>query len=131
MKYYSDNNIPCHPFVTICVVNDDRFLVNKKGFSFMPLHDRLEVIDNIKNGADYVVPFSPLSQNDQTVCDAILQLKPRFFLKGGDRKADATLPEWNICQKIGCTIIDQVGSEKKWSSSNYLSNYKTYILSHE
>lgn len=128
-KWSVQNQIKSTDFVIICVVNDDNFLINKKGFAFMPLDDRMTMIDSIKYGPDFVVPFHPSDKNDQTVCEAISKLHPTLFLKGGDRKADETLPEWNICKEIGCTILDQVGADKIWSSSNYLNNYKNFILS--
>ena len=85
----------------VCIVNDDEFLARKKGCAFMPLADRCYAIDNIKNGADYVVPFHPSDPADMTVCEAIRTLKPTMFLKGGDRKADSSLPEWDACQEVG------------------------------
>lgn len=114
--------------IVACLVNDDTFLVNKKGYAFMPLQDRCEVIDNLKNGADYVIPFHPSDASDMTVNEAIRALRPAFFLKGGDRIADETLPEWKACQEVGCKIIDYVGAGKAWSSSNYLQRYKDFVL---
>lgn len=128
-KWAVANKIEPSSIAIVCVVNDDTFLVNKKGFAFMPLDDRMTMIDNVKNGPDFVVPFHPSNRDDQTVCEAISLMHPILFLKGGDRKADETLPEWNICKEVGCTIIDQVGADKIWSSSNYLNNYKNFILS--
>lgn len=110
--------------ISVCLVNDDNFLINKKKFSLIPLEDRCYIIDNIKDGIDIVIPYTPSNINDMTVCEAILKIKPKYFMKGGDRRADNTLPEWNVCKEINCQIIDNVGADKKWSSSNYIEQYK-------
>ena len=115
-------------FITVCVVNDDDFLINKKGYAFMPLVDRMSIIDSIDNGCDYVAPFTPSNPKDMTVVEAIRKLKPDYFLKGGDRKADSTLPEWDVCQELGCVIIDGVGADKVWSSRNYLNEYAKFVM---
>lgn len=128
-EYCRRRNLDLTDYATVCVVNDDQFLINKKGIAFMPLADRLDVIDNIKSGADYVVGFSPSDPNDMTVIEAIRILRPVFFIKGGDRTADETLPEWSICKEVGCKILDHVGSEKRWSSSDYLRHYADFVVS--
>lgn len=93
----------------------------------MPLEDRLQIIDAVKDGADYVVPFFPSDPQDQTVSEAIKIICPAFFLKGGDRLPDSSLPEWNACQDVNCVIIGHVGADKVWSSSNYLKKYEMFI----
>lgn len=115
--------------VTVCVVNGPEFLKLKKGFEFIPWNDRCEIIDSIDNGPAYVVPFEPSDLSDLTVCEAIKLIKPEYFCKGGDRVADDTLPEWDVCKEVGCTIVDHVGHDKIWSSSNYLNAYKEFIES--
>lgn len=128
-RHYALTGNRVESYVTVCLVNDDNFLINKKGFAFMPLADRLDIIDNIKDGADYVVPFSPSDPDDMTVCEAIGIIHPKFFLKGGDRTADKSLPEWEICQMNKCVILDHVGADKIWSSSDYLRKYAEYVTS--
>ena len=52
------SNADIHPYsmkgITVVVVNADSFLIRKKGFAFMPLQERMEIIDSIK-GVDFVV----------------------------------------------------------------------------
>ena len=105
--------------LVVVVVNADSFLIRKKGYAFMPLEERMEIINAI-HGVDYVVPWE--TEGDQTVCGAIDILKPSFFTKGGDRFDASTIPEWNICQKIGCEIITGVGAGGKVQSSSELVN---------
>ena len=117
------SNKDIHPWqmtgLVVVVVNADSFLVRKKGYAFMPLEERMEIINAIK-GVDFVVPWE--TDGDQTVCGAIEILKPTYFAKGGDRFDASTIPEWGICKKINCEIITGVGAGGKVQSSSELIN---------
>lgn len=119
--YNLASNKDIHPWqmkgLVVVVVNADSFLVRKKGYAFMPLQERMEIIDAIE-GVDFVVPWE--TDGDQTVCGAIEILKPDYFTKGGDRFDASTIPEWDICQKINCEIITGVGRGGKVQSSSEL-----------
>jgi D-beta-D-heptose 7-phosphate kinase/D-beta-D-heptose 1-phosphate adenosyltransferase len=104
--------------LVVVVVNADSFLMRKKGYAFMPLAERMEIIDGI-SGVDYVVPWEAEGK-DQTVIGAIKELKPQYFTKGGDRFDPQTIPEWNICTEVGCKILTGVGSGGKIQSSSDL-----------
>jgi cytidyltransferase-like protein len=105
----------------VVVVNSDNFLINKKGFAFMSLDERMEIIDAI-SGVDYVTSWDN-TKDDTTVCKPIEILKPKYFTKGGDRFDASTIPEWEICQKIGCEILTGIGAGGKiQSSSNLIKN---------
>ena len=114
-------NKDIHPWemtgLVVIVVNADSFLERKKGYAFMPLEERMEII-NALDGVDYVVPWE--TSNDQTVCGAIDILKPDYFTKGGDRFDASTIPEWSVCQKVNCEIITGVGKGGKIQSSSEL-----------
>tara|TARA_B100001250_G_C19620318_1_gene709063 strand:- start:253 stop:774 length:522 start_codon:yes stop_codon:yes gene_type:complete len=104
--------------LVVVVVNADSFLERKKGYAFMPLEERMEIIDAIE-GVDIVVPWEA-AWPDQTVIGAIETLYPKYFTKGGDRFDASTIPEWEICQQIGCEIITGVGAGGKIQSSSDL-----------
>ena len=114
-------NKDIHPWemkgLVVIVVNADSFLIRKKGYAFMPVDERMEIINSM-DGVDFVVPWE--TDGDQTVCGAIEILKPGFFTKGGDRFDASTIPEWSICQKVGCEIITGVGEGGKIQSSSEL-----------
>jgi len=114
-------NADIHPWnmkgIVVVVVNADSFLIRKKGYAFMPLKERMEIVDAIE-GVDFVVPWE--TDGDQTVIGALETLRPSFFTKGGDRFDASTIPEWDICQKIGCKIITGVGAGGKVQSSSDL-----------
>ncbi len=115
-------NKDIHPWqmigLVVVVVNADSFLERKKGYAFMPLEQRMEIVDSIE-GVDFVVPWET-AEADQTVIGALDILRPQFFTKGGDRFDASTIPEWDICQKIGCEIITGVGEGGKIQSSSEL-----------
>ena len=97
----------------VVLVNCDGFLIRKKGQPFMREAERLEVISAIR-GVDLALIWY---SDDQTVIDAIREIRPNYFTKGGDRSIPSEIPEWDICQQIGCKVIFGVGGGKIQSSS--------------
>tara|TARA_Y100000310_G_scaffold27270_2_gene25979 strand:- start:3774 stop:4262 length:489 start_codon:yes stop_codon:yes gene_type:complete len=99
--------------VVVVIVNGDGFLHRKKGSAFMPEDERCEIIAGIR-GVDAVVKWD---DGSQTVVGAIEVLKPNYFTKGGDRAEPKDIPEWGICQDVGCKVLFNVGGKKIQSSS--------------
>ena len=104
----------------VAVVNGDTFLRNKKGKAFQDLKTRCQIVSFVR-GVDYVVPFE--IENDQTVCEALRQLRPHIFAKGGDRAAAHLVPEAKICDELGIQIVYGIGAAKVWSSSDFLAEW--------
>lgn len=105
----------------IVIVNSDEFLIRKKGESFMCHAERLEIVDAIK-GVDYAVGWD---DGSQTVIGALEKIRPNYFTKGGDRSTPESVPEYDICQQIGCQILFGVGgAEKIQSSTNLIGKIK-------
>jgi len=102
------------------IVNGDGFLLRKKGYAFMPLEERMEIIAGVR-GVDYVVPWD---DGGQTVVGAIEILKPFAFTKGGDRDAAANVPEFDVCERLGTKVIFGVGGGKIQSSSELVAAIK-------
>tara|TARA_B100000686_G_C16789846_1_gene977882 strand:+ start:112 stop:678 length:567 start_codon:yes stop_codon:yes gene_type:complete len=102
------------PGVFVVIVNGDGFLYRKKGYAFMPHHERMELVAGIE-GVDYVIGWD---DGTQTVTGAINTLRPKFFTKGGDRDSAANVPEFDLCEEIGCKVIFNVGGGKVRSSSD-------------
>jgi D-beta-D-heptose 7-phosphate kinase/D-beta-D-heptose 1-phosphate adenosyltransferase len=107
----------------LCViVNGDGFLERKKGFKFMPLEERMDLIAGLK-GVDIVVAWD---DGTQFVTGALEIMKPNIFAKGGDRSSAENVPEYETCVKIGCTVVFGIGgSEKLQSSSELVRKYQT------
>jgi D-beta-D-heptose 7-phosphate kinase/D-beta-D-heptose 1-phosphate adenosyltransferase len=97
----------------VVIVNGDGFLERKKGKPFMRAQERAEIIAGLR-GVDAAVIWD---DGTQTVIGAIEKLKPTYFTKGGDRAEPEDIPEWDICDEVGCKVIFNVGGGKVQSSS--------------
>lgn len=104
----------------VVVVNGDTFLRNKKGKNFQDLDTRCMLVSCIRE-VDYVIPFE--IEDDQTVCEALRQVRPHVFTKGGDRTDYTNIPEWDVCQEFNIELVPQVGLDKQWSSSDFLKDW--------
>lgn len=102
--------------VLVVACNSDNWLVRKKGFVFMPSEERIAIIDSIK-GVDYTFYWD---DGTPTVSGAIDIIRPNIFTKGGDRDCSENVPEFKLCDDIGCEVIFGVGG-KKIQSSSYLT----------
>ena len=109
----------------VVIVNGDDFLVNKKGKAFQDIDTRAAIVSAIR-GVDYVVKFEVLG--DPTVAPALRAVRPNIFTKGGDRVAGQSLPEAeeSACREHDITIIDGVGRDKQWSSSDFLAEWGAF-----
>ena len=106
----------------VVVVNGDEFLRQKKGKPFQDLATRCGIVSCIR-GVDYVVQFE--IEGDSTVAEALRAVRPKYFTKGGDRIVGKSMPpsEEAVCREFDIEIIDGVGLDKKWSSSDFLAEW--------
>lgn len=105
----------------VVIVNGDGFLQRKKGYIFMPLKERMEIIAALE-GVDFVVPWD---DGTQFVTGALEQLMPAYFAKGGDRSTAENVPEFEVCKKIDCEVLFGIGgSDKAQSSSDLVKKMK-------
>lgn len=95
--------------------NTDAWLIRKKGYAFMSLKDRAEILMAIK-GVELVIPAM---DDDGTVCESIKTFKPDIFANGGDRSPENT-PELKLCNDLKIRTIFGVGGEKVESSSSII-----------
>ena len=105
-----------HDDIFVVIANGDGFLNAKKGYVFMPEHERMEILASIK-GVDHVVLWYDGTQN---CIGAIEKIKPDVFTKGGDRSSRDRIPEADICDEVGCQIRFGVGGNDKPQSSSWL-----------
>ncbi len=98
---------------TVIILNGDGFLKRKKGYAFMPAMERAEIIAELEC-VDYVTFWD---DGSQFVTGALRILRPDFFCKGGDRDSERVVPEFKVCEDIGCKVLFNVGGEKLQSSS--------------
>ncbi|MBN2074044.1 MAG: adenylyltransferase/cytidyltransferase family protein [Dehalococcoidales bacterium] len=97
----------------IVILNNDAFLIRKKGRAFMPIEERKEILENIK-GVDSV--FVSIDEDD-SVCKSLEAIKPDIFANGGDRKDESEIREAEVCKRLGIEMVFNVGGGKVQSSS--------------
>ncbi len=97
----------------IVIVNNDEQARMKHGYSFMPCNERIEIVRALEC-VDMVVESI---DTDRTVCKTLEMLHPHIFTNGGDQTND-TIPEIDICEKMGIELVDGLGA--KVQSSRWL-----------
>ena len=95
----------------IVIVNNDKQAHLKKGYEFMPLAERVEIVKAIKWVDEVFVSID----EDKTQCKTLAHLKPHIFAKGGDRTSDE-IPESETCRIHGIKIVDGLGAKIQSSS---------------
>ena len=107
----------------VVILNNDNWLIDKKGFFFMPEQERKEILEAIK-GVDRVVltDHKPGEYfTDKSVCRTLRKIKPNIFANGGDRHPDGDpVPEVELCKELGIEMIYNVGVGGKVQSSSWL-----------
>jgi cytidyltransferase-like protein len=118
----------------IVIVNNDNFLMQKKGYVFMPIEERLAII---KEFSVVDVVIESIDQ-DLTVCKTLESIAERenikYFANGGDRKNINQIPEASVCDNNNIEMIFNSGGGKIQSSSSLVSkevikpwgSYKTF-----
>ena len=104
----------------VVVVNGDSFLREKKGQPFQSCETRCLIVSGLRE-VDFVVPYD--APGDSTVIGALEIIKPHVFTKGGDRVDATTIPEWEVCARLGIEVVTGVGLSKEWSSSRFLEDW--------
>jgi len=100
----------------VVILNNDNWLLQKKGYFFMPEQERKAVIESIRYVDQVVLTSHKSKTQDMSVCRELTAIKPGLFANGGDRKAD-NIPEYELCNRLGIKMIFNVGGGKKQSSS--------------
>lgn len=105
------------------IVNDDNFLIKKKGKPFMPFEERVQIVESIK----YVNKAVKCIDKDQTVCQTLKciisnsSLEENFlFCNGGDRTSGENTPEHALCLELGIEPVYGLGD--KIQSSSWLTD---------
>jgi len=118
----------------IVIVNNDNFLMQKKGYVFMPIKERIEIIDGF-GVVDMVVESI---DKDLTVRETLEWLSKQenlqIFANGGDRDNADAIPEAEVCEQNNIAMKFNIGGGKIQSSSSLVSSevikpwgsYKTF-----
>jgi D-beta-D-heptose 7-phosphate kinase/D-beta-D-heptose 1-phosphate adenosyltransferase len=103
----------------VVLLNNDNWLMQKKGYVFMPQKERKEIIESLACVDKVVFTRHPRNPKDMSVCRELSEIRPNIFANGGDRKLK-NIPEVATCRKIGCAMVFNVGRGGKIQSSSWL-----------
>lgn len=105
----------------VVILNNDNWLVNKKGYAFMPQKERKEVLLAIEGVDEVVVTDHKIGESDRSVCRALRKVQPHIFANGGDRKPNGDpVPEVAVCEELGIEMRYNAGRGGKVQSSSAL-----------
>ena len=95
----------------IVIINSDYQAGLKKGTSFMPEDDRLEIVGALRCVDEVFLSID----KDKSVCKSLEYLKPDIFANGGDRSLDE-IPETVVMKKYNIEMVDGLGMKIRSSS---------------
>lgn len=108
------------------ILNSDKFLLEKKGYIFMPYKEREKIILGFK-AVDQVVESI---DKDNTVKETLKKLSKKnlvdIFANGGDREDKKDIPEYEVCKENGIKMVFGIGGKKIQSSSKLVDRFKQY-----
>lgn len=106
----------------VVIMNNDAWLMNKKGFVFMPEAERKEVLEAIAGVDEVVVTDHARGEKDRSVVRALRSVRPHVFANGGDRKPSGDpVPEVAVCEELDIEMVYNVGRGGKVQSSSALA----------
>jgi D-beta-D-heptose 7-phosphate kinase/D-beta-D-heptose 1-phosphate adenosyltransferase len=113
----------------VVILNNDHWLLQKKGFVFMNERERKEILQSFSAVDAVIVTAHKRSDPDRSICRELRALKPDIFANGGDRdKSDAKKKhsslnqEVALCKRLGIRMVFNVGKGGKVRSSSELVN---------
>ena len=113
--------------IHIVILNNDNWLLIKKGFIFMPQQERKEVIEALECVDKVVITKHRKNTQDMSVVKELERINPHIFVNGGDRK-QKNIPELALCKKVGIKPVFNVGYGGKVQSSSWLlSPYEEFL----
>ncbi|MDO8561298.1 MAG: adenylyltransferase/cytidyltransferase family protein [bacterium] len=101
----------------VVILNNDNWLLNKKGYAFMPEKERAEILSSLPFVDKVYITKHKRDDGDMSVCKALAALRPAIFANGGDRKGKKDIPEASVCEDLGIKMVFNVGGGKVQSSS--------------
>jgi cytidyltransferase-like protein len=110
-------------------VNSDEWLTRKKGRPFMPLDERLRIIQELRM-VDYTIKFNDNDGSARNAIKLVREMHPKdriIFANGGDRTQD-NIPEMDVNDDLRYKNVEFVfgvgGTDKVNSSSWILEEWK-------
>ena len=111
----------------VVILNNDNWLMQKKGFVFMSETDRKGILESLAAVDTVVITSHKKNDPDRSVCRELLKLRPHIFANGGDRnlvdskkKSSSLNSEAVLCERLGIKVVFNVGKGGKLRSSTEL-----------
>ena len=95
----------------VVIINSDYQAGLKKGKSFMPEQDRLEIVQALRCVDEVFLSID----KDKSVCKSLEHLKPDIFANGADRSLEE-IPETAVMKKYKIEMVDGLGEKIRSSS---------------
>ncbi len=105
----------------VVILNNDNWLMAKKGYVFMLENERKEVLSALQSVDKIVLTAHSPDDPDRSVCRELAKIKPDVFANGGDRKNINDIPEGAVCKQFDIKMIFNVGKGGKVQSSSWLT----------
>jgi len=112
----------------VVILNNDNWLMKKKGFVLMSEKERKEIIESLKPVDRVLISNHCKYFKNRSVCMELASLRPDIFANGGDRdnidaqkKSSSLNPEQELCKKLGIKMVFNVGRGGKVQSSSWLA----------
>ena len=111
----------------VVILNNDNWLISKKGFVFMEEQDRKEILESLSAVDEVIISAHTVNDPDRSVCRELQKLRPHLFANGGDRtqkdaqkKTSPLNPDVALCEELGIQTVWSVGKGGKMRSSSEL-----------
>jgi len=100
----------------VVIMNNDNWLLEKKGFVFVPQDQRVKILSAVKYVDEVVLTEHPKNPDYRHVANELKKVKPDIWANGGDKGVTNEF-EVAACKEIGCKMVSGVGGGKVQSSS--------------
>ena len=111
----------------IVLLNNDEWLIKKKGKPFMNEDQRKEILEEFKSISEVIIQKSS-DKSSSLAIEEFAKNNPKkriCYCNGGDRDSIKNIHEAEICKKLGVNLEFGVGGEEKIESSSKLT--KNYL----
>jgi cytidyltransferase-like protein len=111
----------------ILLLNNDEWLIEKKGKPFMNENQRKEILDEFISIKEVIIQTSSEKSSSRAIEEFVKNHpnKNICYCNGGDRSNAESIREASICNKLGVNLEFGVGGEEKVESSSQLT--KNYL----
>jgi len=110
----------------ILLLNNDEWLIKKKGKPFMNQNQRKEILEEFTSISEVLIQSSSEPSSSKAIEEFVSKNpnKSICYCNGGDRSSIKNIRESEICNKLGVNLEFGIGGENKIeSSSNLTKNY--------